>query len=49
MQKPPIVGNFNTTMKRMPLASPASPAKNATNEIESSKRKNPKNVFAREF
>ena len=49
MQKPPIGGIFNTTMKRMPLARPVLPAKNAANEIESSKRKNPKNVFAREF
>ena len=49
MQKPPMMGNFNTTMKRMPLASPVSPAKNAITEIESNKRKNPKNIFAREF
>ena len=42
-------GNFNTKMKRRPLASPVSPAKNATNEIESNKRKNPKNIFARKF
>jgi hypothetical protein len=34
-------------MKRMPLASPASPAKNATSEIESNKEKIPK-IFLQE-
>ena len=49
MQKLPMMGNFNTTMKRMPLASPVSPAKNAAKEIESSKRKNPKIPFVSPF
>jgi len=42
-------GDFNKTITKRPPASPLSPPKNAITEIESNKRKNPKNIFASEF
>ena len=42
-------GDFNKIITKRPKASPVSPAKNAITEIESNKRKNPKNIFARKF